>query len=84
MDLITKEKPAVLCIQETTLSKQTDFNIKNYNGLFKEGRINRRARGGVAIFILDNIPFKEIATYTPLQELAARSNIGIDVTVVSI
>ena len=66
------------------LSKQTNFNIKNYNGLYKEGHINRRAHGGVAIFIHDNIPFKEITINTPLQAIAARINIGIDVTIVSI
>ena len=60
MDIIVKEKPAVLCIQETMLSKQTNFNIKNYNELFKEGHINRRPHGGVEIFVHSNIPFKEI------------------------
>ena len=29
VDLINKEKPDVLCIQETMLSKQTSFNLKN-------------------------------------------------------
>ena len=77
-------KPAVLCFQETMLSKQRNFNIKNDSGLFKEGHINRRAHGRVAVFIHDNIPFKEITTDTPLQAIAARLNIGIDVTVVSI
>ena len=37
MGLISEEKPDVLCIQETILSKQTNFNLKYYNGLFKEG-----------------------------------------------
>ena len=84
MDLIAIEKPAVLCIQETMLSKHTSFSIKNYNGLFKEGHINRRAHEGVAIFIHGNIPFKEITINTPLQAIAARINIGIDVAIVSI
>ena len=59
VDLIAKEKPAVLCIQETMLSKQTAFNIKKYNGLFKEGHINHGAHRGITIFINDNIPFKK-------------------------
>ena len=68
------------------LSKQTNLKIKNYNGLFKEGHINHRSRGGVAIFIHDNKPFKEITIKTPLplRAIAARTNIGIDVTIVSI
>ena len=57
--------------------------MKNYNGLFKEGHINRRAHGGVVVFIHDNIPFNKIARKTPLQAIAARINIGIDVTIVS-
>ena len=28
-DLVSKEKPDVLCIQETMLSKLTIFNLKN-------------------------------------------------------
>ena len=51
LDLIAKEKPDVLCIQETLLSKQINFNSKNYNGLFKEGHTNIRTPGGVTIFI---------------------------------
>ena len=58
VNLIDKEKPALLCIQENMLQKRTNFNIKNYNGLLKEGYINRLADGGVAIFIHGNIPFK--------------------------
>ena len=43
VDIIANEKPATLCIQEAMLSKQTNFKINNYNGLFKEGHINRRS-----------------------------------------
>ena len=84
VDIITKEKPAVLCIQETMLTKQTNFNVKSYNGLFKEGHINRRAHRGVSKFVHDNIPFKKRAINTLLPAIAARINIGIDVTLVSI
>ena len=66
------------------LSKQTNLNIKNYDGLFKEGHINRRAHGGIPILIHDNILLNEITINTPLQTVAARINIRIDVTIVSI
>ena len=72
MDLISKEKPDFLCIQETMLSKQTKLNLKNYNGLFKEGHMNDRAHGGVAIFIHEIIPFQKLILNTPLQAIAAR------------
>ena len=57
VDLIGKEKPDVLCIQKTMLSKQTIFNLKNYNGLFKEGHTNIRAHREVAILIRETIPY---------------------------
>ena len=68
VDLIAKEKSAILCIQETMLSKQTNFSIKNYNGLFKEEHISCRAHGGVAFFIHSNIPFKEIIINNPYKQ----------------
>ena len=40
VDLISKEKPDVLCFQGTMLSKQTNFHSKNYNALIKEGHTN--------------------------------------------
>ena len=68
MDLIAKEKPAVLCIQEIMLSKQTNFNKNNYNGLFKEGHTNRRTHEGVAVFIHSNMPFKEKQLIPPYKQ----------------
>ena len=84
MDVVAKEKPDVFCIQETMLSKQTNFNLKNYNGLFKEGHTNIRAHGGVANFIHETISYQKVTLNTPLQAIAARIIIGRDVTIVSI
>ena len=81
MDQKAKEKPDVLCIQETMLSKQKNFNLKNYNGLFKEAHTNHRAYGGVAIFIHSTIPYQKLILNTPLQAIAARINMGRDVTI---
>ena len=82
--MIAKEKPGVLCTQETIISKQTNFNLMNYNGLLKEGHTNIRAHGEVTIFSHNTIPYQKITLNTPLQALAARINIGRDVTIVSI
>ena len=84
MYLISKEKPDVLCIQETMLSKQTNFNLKNYGGLFKEGHTKIRAHRGVAIFIHETITHQKLLLNTPLQATAAKINIGRHVTIVSI
>ena len=56
MDLISKEEPVVLCIQEAMLSKETSLILKYYNRLFKEGHTNYGAHGGVATFIHKTIP----------------------------
>ena len=84
MDLISREKLEVLCIQETRLSKKTNSNLKNYNGLFKEGHTNYRAHRGVAFFIHEIIPYQKLILNTPLQAGRARFNIGKDVTIISI
>ena len=66
------------------LSKQAIFNLNNNNGLFKEGHTNYRAHGGVAIFIHETISYQKSIINTPLQAIAARINIGRDLTIVSI
>ena len=70
--LISIEKPDVLCIQETMFSKQTNFNLKNYKGLLKEGHTNYWAHGGVAIFIHKTIPYQKLILKTFLQAITAR------------
>ena len=84
VDLKYKEKPDVLCIQEFMLPKQTKFNLKNYNALFKEGHTNYRMYGKVAIIIHKTILYQKLILNTPLQAISARINIGRDVTMVSI
>ena len=66
------------------LSKQTNFYLKYCNGFFKEGHTNYRAHEGVANFIHETIPHQKSILNTPLQAIAARINIGRDVTIVSI
>ena len=66
------------------LLKQTNFNLKNYNGSFKEGHRNYRAHVGVAIFIQETISYQKLIPNTPLQAIASRINIGREVTIVSI
>ena len=66
VDIIAKEKPDVLCIQETMLPKQTNFSLKNYNGLLDEGHTNIRAHGGVAFFIHVTMPSQKLILNTIL------------------
>ena len=66
------------------LSKQEIFNLKNYIVLFKEGHTNYRTHKVVASFIHVTIPYRKLILNTPLQAIAARSNIGRDVNIVSV
>ena len=79
LDLIAKEKPDVLCIQKTIIPKQTNFKLKYYIGVFKEGHINYWAHWGVVICIYQNLTLN-----SPIQAIAATINIERDVTIVSI
>ena len=84
LDIISKIKPEILSIQETMLRKDTNFSLKHYNWIFKEGHTNRRAHGGVALFIHESIPYQDIKLNTPLQAVAVRANLGREITVVSV
>ena len=50
----------------------------------KEDIHNIRAHGEVAIFIHETISYQKVILNTQLQEIAARTNMGRDVTIVSI
>ena len=58
-------RPDIICLQETWFNSSNSFNLKNYEGLYK----NRPSgvRGGCAIYIDQNIPFKEHPTNTNLE-----------------
>ena len=84
VELIAKEKTDVPCIQETMISTQTNFNLKNYIGMSKKGHTNYREHGGVAIFIHEITSYQKIILDIPLQAIAARTNIEIAMTIVSI
>ena len=60
------------------------FNLKNYNGSFKEGHTNHQAHDGVTTFIHYTIPYQKLILNTSLQAIAFRNNIGRDVTIVYI
>ena len=63
-DIISKEKPGVLCIQGKMLSDQTNFDLKYYKVFFKEGHTNYRAHEGKSIFIHEIIPYQKLTLIT--------------------
>ena len=83
MDLISKGKTDVLCIQETMLSNQTSFNLKFHKRLFKKVHTNYQAFLIVAKFIHETIIFQKLTLNPPMQAVSGRINIGRDVTIIS-
>ena len=83
-DIIERKKPDIICIQETMLSKNTQFGIKNYTMIHKEGHLSHNWHGGAAIFIHETVPTKVIQLNTSLQATAAQVNIGFLITIVSL
>ena len=65
-------------------TKNSNFKLRHFIGIHKEGHLNHRAHGGVAIFIHETLPYKEIELNTPIQAVAAQISIGKPVTVASI
>jgi len=53
-----KEKPNVICVQETWLIPRLDFNIKGYNAVRRD-RKNGKG-GGIMTFIQKGLQYKEI------------------------
>ena len=56
----------------------------SYNGLFEEGDTNYRAHGGKSIINPETIPQQKLLLSTHLQAIAARINIGRDLTKISV
>ena len=83
MDLISKEKLEVFFIQETILPTQKNFITKYFKLLYKARHTNYGTHGRAEIFIHGTIPHQKLTHKTPLTAIAARIDIGRDVTIVS-
>ena len=62
--LITKDCPAIICLQETHHKNNTTINIKNYNSYNYIKQYTNRPCGGSSIIIYNNIPYSEITLNT--------------------
>lgn len=63
-----KEKPNIICVQETWLVPRLDFLIKGYNSLRRDREVGKG--GGVVIFIQRGIQYKEIKKGNELEYIA--------------
>lgn len=63
-------QPIAFCFQETNLRPNDSFTIRGYNGYFKNRQTNRRASGGVAIFVSTLVESTEIPIQSNLEVIA--------------
>lgn len=59
---IKELNPEIICVQETFLNEKYKFNIKGYKSLRRD-RKETPSRGGVAIFIKNEVPYYENKIY---------------------
>ena len=81
LKLIDRFHPTVLGFQETMLANECKIKLKGYQGIVKQGRFNQRQHGGVALYIHESCPHKEIAIQSEYQVVAARVTIGRRTTI---
>ena len=81
--LIKEEMPVCLCIQETKLKTNQDFMIKNYTFTHKPQILNpgENAKGGVGIFIRNDIPNLLIDLNTDFQAIAIQTHLHKKITI---
>ena len=84
LELSKSFQASIIAAQETFLWENANFKIPNFNCLRKDGHFNVRGHGGVALFIRENIPYKEITLSTTLTAIAAQITINSTFTICNI
>ncbi|KAG5895980.1 hypothetical protein JTB14_005089 [Gonioctena quinquepunctata] len=69
-EVITKNNPFCICLQETHFKSNENFQFRGFKSYRKDAVPDQRARGGVAIFIRENIPHRAIPLQSPLEVVA--------------
>lgn len=73
--------PVILALQETHLKPDEPFRLRGYRCFRKDVQPLQRAQGGVALFIRNNIPVKEIRLISELQVTAVQIESPLKVTI---
>lgn len=79
--IILEKNPFTICLQETHFKPDDNFSLRGYSIFRKDVIFDHRAKGGVAIFLKDNIPCKEIHVQTHLQAVAIQINYLFKLTI---
>lgn len=76
--------PFCVCLQETHFKPGENFELRGYISTREDITPTLRAKGGVAIFVKNNIPFQVVAVKTKLQIVAVRILFPVEITVCNI
>ncbi|KAG5859129.1 hypothetical protein JTB14_035192 [Gonioctena quinquepunctata] len=81
---MSKKFPLCVCLQETHFKPSDTFNLRGTNSYRRDTIPDRRARGGVAIFINENSPSTLINLNTRLQAIAIECFLPTEITIYNI
>ena len=82
-EMINQYKSNIIAIQETKLWSGTNFSIPQFNEIRQDGQYNRGPHGGVALYIHNSIPYKQVqvTTYSntnrPLSEMNKETDLWL-------
>ena len=82
--LLKDYEPAALCLHETHLKDSDNISIRNYTAFHTFSANNKRAAGGVSIFINNNAPHSHIPLNTNIQAVAVSITLHRVITLCSI
>jgi len=76
LNMIYVHKPLIVALQETFLSNNCMITLPGYIPVVKQGHFNRRYHGGVAIFVHNSCPYRELTVNSEYQVASVRVNIN--------
>ena len=82
--LITKYCPAIVCLQKTSLKKNTTTNIKNHYSYNYMKQHTDRPCGGSSVIINNNIPHSKITLNTNMKAVAISATLHRTITECSV
>ena len=82
--ILEQNQASIVALQETLMPIDRLHKIPNYSVFAKDGVHNRRQHGGVALYIRNDVPKKEITLTTSLQAVAATVQLKKQFTICNI
>ena len=82
--LLYRHNPIVVCLQETNFSAEHVAHIRHYSAYHRNRLTALHASGGVAIYIKDNIPHKEITLTTSLEAVAVSIMLSMPISICNV